>query len=292
MSNKKILLGTVQMGLPYGVNNTAGRVTYAEAEMILVHAHSSGIQILDTAEAYGKAHTEIGRFHQENPDLRFDIITKLSKNEKSDQVRLKLESFLNELHVDSLYALMFHSYDEYDNFKDHRNIISELKEAGSIRKFGVSVYTNEQVEALSEDPVVDFIQLPFNLLDNESQRGSVLRKAKKYGKEIHTRSAFLQGLFFMKPDSDHPAAIDLKRSLDQIRSIAKRENLSLPALALGYCMSKPYIDHVLIGVDSKLQLTENLKGLMEGISDEVISEIDEIQVANKDTLNPSLWNQK
>ena len=38
------------------------------------------------------------------------------------------------------------------------------------------------------------------LFDNESKKGDILSKLKKAGKEIHARSCFLQGLFFMNPD--------------------------------------------------------------------------------------------
>lgn len=290
MSSEKLLLGTVQMGLPYGVNNTSGQLTYAESEKILKYAHSSGISILDSAEAYGNAHAAIGRFHQENPGIRFEVITKLAEAESPDQVRRKVQEFLNVLCVDSLYAVMFHSFKEYKSFKDCRHIVTELKDLGFIDRFGVSAYTNSEVEALIDDPLVDLIQLPFNLLDNEIQRGALLRKAAKLGKVIHTRSAFLQGLFFMEPGSGHPTASALRKPLERIKQIAEREKLTLPALALGYCLSKPYIDQVLIGVDSKQQLKENVTACSSEISNDVIAEIDKIQITNKDYLNPSLWN--
>lgn len=289
MSSKKLLLGTVQMGLPYGVNNRSGRVPYAEAEKILKTAHSSGIHILDSAEAYGNAHSVIGRFHKENPGIQFGVITKLAEAESPEHILLKVHEFLKELRVDSLYALMFHSFKEYNEFRDSGTVFNELKEAGFIKRFGVSAYTNNEVEMLIEDPLVDLIQLPFNLLDNEYQRGYLLRKAAKQGKLIHTRSAFLQGLFFMEHGSSHPVARALKEPLDQIRRIAVREKLSLPSLALGYCLSKPYIDRVLIGVDSEKQLKENVKAFSVEIGDDLVAEIDNIHVTNKDLLNPSLW---
>lgn len=290
MSSEKVLLGTVQMGLPYGVNNKSGRVPYAESENILKLAHSSGIRILDSAESYGNAHAVIGRFHEQNPEIRFKVITKLAKVENSEQIQQKVQEFLKELRVDSLYALMFHSFKEYKKLKDCRPVVLELKELGFIERFGVSAYTNSEVEVLITDPLVDLIQLPFNLLDNEHQRGSLLRKAAKLGKVIHTRSVFLQGLFFLEPGNDHPVAGALRGPLEQIRQIAEREKLTLPALALGYCLSKPYITQVLIGVDSEQQLKENVIACSTEISNKVIFEIDQIQVSNKDFLNPSLWN--
>jgi len=290
MSSEKLLLGTVQMGLPYGVNNRSGRIPYFESEKILKVAYSSKVRILDSAEAYGDAHSVIGRFHKKNPGMRFKVITKLAEAESPEQVRRKVQEFLKELHVNTLYALMFHSFKEYEGFKNYRSAVTDLKELGIIKRFGVSTYTNSEVESLITDPLVDLIQLPFNLLDNEHQRGPLLKKASALGKVIHTRSVFLQGLFFMKPGSAHPAAIALREPLEQVRLIAKREKLSLPALALGYCLSKPYIDRVLIGVDSEQQLKENVADCSKKISGDILEEIDDIQIINKQFLNPSLWN--
>ena len=291
MSSEKLLLGTVQMGLPYGVNNKSGRLTYAESKKILFQAHSSGIRTLDSAEAYGDAHTIIGRFHKENPGKRFEVITKLSVVNNPEQMRFKVLKFLTKLRLDSIYALMFHSYKEYESFKSCGTIVTELKEAGIINKFGVSAYTNEEVKSLITDPMVDLIQLPFNLLDNEYQRGELLKKASALGKIIHTRSAFLQGLFFMGSYSEHPVARALKETLEQIRQISERAMLPISSLAMGYCLSKPYIDRVLIGVDTEQQLKENITACKSVISDDLISEIDNIQISNKDLLNPSLWNR-
>ena len=71
---KKTVLGTVQLGLDYGVNNSSGQPSESESQIILDGAHSKGIQWLDTAEAYGNSQSLIGRFHS-NSKKRFKIIT-------------------------------------------------------------------------------------------------------------------------------------------------------------------------------------------------------------------------
>ena len=52
---RKLGLGTVQFGLPYGVSNTRGQVSRAEAAAILALAAKAGIATLDTAAGYGTA---------------------------------------------------------------------------------------------------------------------------------------------------------------------------------------------------------------------------------------------
>jgi len=103
---------------------------------------------------------------------------------------------LSELHVDVLDILMFHSFTTY---YQNATVIDEmmmLKLNGKIKFLGVSIYTNDELLKVIEDDRIDVIQLPFNLFDNFNKRGSLLKLAKEKGKIIHSRSAFLQGLFF------------------------------------------------------------------------------------------------
>ena len=58
---KKIILGTVQLGIPYGINNAAGKPSEAEAFRILDFAHANNIDTLDSADNYGEALQVIGR---------------------------------------------------------------------------------------------------------------------------------------------------------------------------------------------------------------------------------------
>ena len=68
----KLILGTVQMGLDYGVNNSSGKISNKESFEILSLAFSNGINILDTAEVYGNSHQIIGDFHYNNPNSNED----------------------------------------------------------------------------------------------------------------------------------------------------------------------------------------------------------------------------
>src|SRR5690606_3212491 len=104
-----------------------------------------------------------------------------------------LDESLTKLNIPLVETAMFHSFESY---AANREKIFELMTIGRgnlFKKLGVSVYTNEELEALLEVDEINVIQVPFNLLDNENQRGSILRNLHSSGKEIHTRSCFLQG---------------------------------------------------------------------------------------------------
>jgi aryl-alcohol dehydrogenase-like predicted oxidoreductase len=286
----KLVLGTVQMGLPYGINNSAGKISFENSCQILAKAFELGIVTLDTAEAYGDAHRVIGEFHKANPKVKFDVITKIPHDIDNVKIEERIEMYCQELHVDCLEVLMFHSFDSYKNNQHLLAILRTLKIKGLIRNIGVSVYTNAQIESLLQDDAVSVVQMPFNLLDNESIRGELMQKLRAKGKKIHTRSAFLQGLFFKDGLSSNIVTQQLSNQLLDIHKLASEENISISALALGYCLSQKNIDQVLIGVDSIEHLIDNVNAADYQIRKELTEKINLIRVENTDLLNPSLWN--
>jgi len=291
MINKihKLILGTVQFGIDYGINNPTGKPNEVEVEKILMRAYEAGIRCLDTAEAYGTAHHIIGNFHRKHPDFRFDIITKIPAN-FNGSFSAKIESYLSELNVDSLKSFLFHSFDSYRKNKQEVVKLNSLKTDHKIDSIGVSAYTNLQIEEILQDELIDVIQLPFNLLDNMNLRGEILGKINDKGKIVHTRSAFLQGLVFVEPDNDNKIVKTLKPELDYLQKVAIGNNISMQKLAINYCLQQPLIQNVLIGVDNLDQLNQNLSDAGYLLPSNLIKQIDEITVNDVDLLNPSLWN--
>lgn len=286
--NSKIILGTVQMGLPYGVNNTNGQVSLDESMRILNFAFDNGIKILDTAESYGNAHKVIGIFHKKNPNKKFKVITKIL--DKIDGIVVKkLDGYLNELNVFELDTLMFHSYSSYKNNIKNFDVLKNLKLEKKIKNIGVSVYTNDEVDSVISNKHVDIIQLPFNLFDNINLRQDVIEKAKSNGKIVHTRSSLLQGLFFKDKDDINYEVQKLNKEFNLLSDISKRRNASILELALSYCLQQKLIDNVILGVDSLEQLIDNLDSLNYKIEQKTIDEINTIVVKELDLLNPSLW---
>jgi aryl-alcohol dehydrogenase-like predicted oxidoreductase len=286
---KKLILGTVQMGLNYGVNNNFGKISIEESHQILLKAYSSGINTLDTAEAYGNAHKIIGIFHKNNPDYKFNIVTKVPHNIESYPIEIKVKEYLEVLEVNCLDVLMFHSFDSFKNNQGEFVKLLELKFKGLINHIGVSVYTNDQIEYLLDKDYITVVQLPFNLLDNYSVRGDLLEELKLKGKIIHTRSAFLQGLLFKKTSDENKIVQKLQYELEILNQIVVQSNCSMEELALSYCLFQKNIDNVIIGVDSEDHLNTNMKASTYKIKEDTIQKINSIKTKDLDLLNPSLW---
>lgn len=290
---KKLVLGTVQFGLNYGINNTLGQVSEANIKEILDVAFQENIKILDTAEAYGNAQERIGNYHRSSQH-KFDVITKFhatSLIDKSFNIKQRVLDDIKVLAVKCLYGYMFHSFSDYKKyFTLFKVALLDLKSKNIINKIGVSVYTNEELLNVIEDENIKLIQLPFNLLDNHSLRSDAILKAKEKGVEIHTRSAFLQGLFFKPTNTIKGNVVDIVNYLKEIKNHSDIHQLDIATLALNYPIQKKYIDKVLIGVDSLAQLQQNLSSLKTNLNlNSIFNTLDSIKVKNKELLNPSTW---
>ena len=186
---------------------------------------------------------------------------------------------------------MFHNYDDF--LKTSQYQLEKLLEHKGIKfkKLGISVYTNEQIDEVCKTKIFQTIQMPFNALDNNNIRGEAMRMMKTNGIEIHTRSVFLQGLFFM-PLENIPAKLEpLTSYLSRMNQISSHYQVGKSALALHYNLSNQLISGVLMGVDSVKQLEQNIALINAQIPQLAFDAIDEIQVKESSLLNPATWNQ-
>lgn len=288
----KIILGTVQLGLDYGIHNKQGKPNLSESFNILNTAFEKGIRILDTAEAYGNSQEVIGQFHKKFPNKIFNIITKLSANHslKKGQLLNHINGNCKKLHCKQLLCYMFHNY---ESFKENIHFYNEFvtaKKTGLTKKIGISLYNNEEInDIVNNYNEFDIIQIPFNLFDNASKRKKYIEKARKKGIEIHTRSVFLQGLFFHELDMLPKKLAPLRPYLLSLESIKKANNFNTQTLAIQYVLQKKYINYMLIGVETESQLLKNIESF-QNIINIPHKDIDSINVEEEFLLNPSNWN--
>jgi len=287
--HNKIILGTAQMGMDYGINNNNGKINLLETFEILNEANKQNICLLDTAPVYGDIHQIIGEFHKKNKNKIFKIITKIPIGINFENFEEVVKGYINDLAVNEIEVLLFHSIDTYLSSRNDSFYLKNLKNLGLVKYFGVSVYNNNEVEEIINDSLIDIVQIPFNLLDNINFRGDILMKIKNSGKIAHTRSVFLQGLFFK---NNINIDVELERNVQIIKSIANNYNISIELLALQYCVFQKNIDKVIIGVDSKFHLKKNIDAAKNILNKKIFEEIDCLKIINKDLLNPNLWNKK
>lgn len=287
MKTTNIVLGTVQFGLNYGINNDKGKPEIENVFELFDFALENGVRKLDTAFGYGNAQEIIGTYHKKY-SKQFTVDTKFEISDKAtiaDQLHMATEK-LNVSGVDIYY---YHSFNDFKEYPDSIHDLLKLKEEKEINKIGLSVYGNDQFLQAIETQGIDAIQLPFNLLDNQKKRGDLLRLAKLKGKEILTRSSFLQGLFFKTISSFPPVLKPMEKYIVALQQISKEYEIGMEQLALSYVFAQKEIDHLVLGVDNIAQLRSNIKQCSLPLNGGAKKKIDEIDVVEENLLYPFNW---
>lgn len=276
MNANKLVLGTVQFGLQYGINS-AGRPSTEQVSDILDNAKAGGIQILDTSSAYGNAEEVLGEV---KAGSHFKIVSKYPKCDKS--VADTFNNSLEVLGVDHLYGYLLHHFEVYRENKAVWNNFIQLQKEGKVDRIGFSLYEPWELDLILNDEIpFSLIQVPFNIFDRQFE--PYFKKLKEMDVEIHVRSTFLQGLFFKDRNTLPDKLEPLKKHLLQLDEYAACKGISVGDLALNYNLQNPYIDGVLIGVDNKDQLMQNFASVKD-----VEINID-IQVEDPELLKPVNW---
>lgn len=289
MKTTKLVLGTAQFGLDYGINNQTGRPAKKDIAHILDYAYQDSVVELDTADAYGDA-SEVLRDYLKHSKNKFSIMSKFSTDSKFSFQESFLIS-LERLGQEKLAGYYFHKFSDFLEFSQFDQVQS-MKSEGLLNSLGVSLYTNEELKKVVSHPEVDVIQLPMNLLDRDEEKLELLKIAHKNGKKIYIRSVFLQGLFFKSPTDLKGKLQIMKPAIEQILGITKKYSISLQDLCLSYVLKKDYVDKVVVGVETIEQLKINLNSLkqVELLTKEIEAEIESINIPDINLLNPSKWS--
>ena len=281
----KLCVGTVQFGIPYGINNAVGIPSPNDIKEIFKIAKQAGIALLDTAYLYGDAETKIGELAEQ----KFTIVTKFSSVKNAEELTNELAISLNRLKTTSLYGYLAHNADTLIENPDLWQTLQQAKENKQVEKIGYSLYSTQQLEKLLDlNLIPDLVQLPYSLLDRKFE--PFFPQLKQLGTEIHARSVFLQGLYYMDTLQLPTKLQDLKPNLREIQDCCKEYHVSIGALALNFAVTNPFIDKVVIGVDNPLQLQQNTHAVQAWRQNEkLIDRINKIEVTNKELLNPVNW---
>jgi aryl-alcohol dehydrogenase-like predicted oxidoreductase len=285
----KLALGTVQFGLYYGVANRRGRPTGDQAQAILNCAARAGINMLDTATAYGESEARLGQIGVAG----WQVVSKLSAvpddcSEVSGWVENACAESLRRLGLTDMYGLLLHRPQQLleKNGDQLYQALQHLKQSGLVQKIGMSIYGPEELDALAARFAFDLIQVPFNILDRRMIESGWLKRLAAQGTEIHVRSVFLQGLLLMST-AERPAKFERWSPLwTAYESWLSQTGLTPLQACLRHALSFDEISSVVIGVDSVPQLEAILEAATET---EKLLVPPEIQTNDIDLLNPAHW---
>ena len=270
----KIALGTVQFGLDYGIANQSGKPNYDEISDILGFSLKTGITTLDTASAYGDSEKVLGEYGVSS----FNVITKFLPKDQNLSLEESLQNSLVNLNSESVYGFLAHRPEALDVIAWSK--MNDLKADGKVKKIGYSLQSVAEFEIVMDKGFIpDLVQVPFNLFDHRFKE--ICIDLKNRDVEVHTRSTFLQGLFFLKENQFNDHFMNVKQL---ILDLQNKYQDTLAQILLNYALQQDFIDKVIIGVQSKNQLIQNISFLKKS------SNIEEIHdLISEDVLNPALW---
>jgi len=204
-------LGTVKLGRDQGVKYPSGFTIPDDqiARMLLNQARQLGINLIDTAPAYGTSEERLG------PLLRgqrqdWVIVSKVGEEFEAGQsrfdfsaahTRFSLERSLKRLETDFIDLVLVHSDGNDLYILEHTDVyqtLAELKAEGKIRGFGFSGKT--VAGGLKALQTGDCAMVTYNL--NEQAERDVLDYAAQHGKGVLVKKALASGHACLAPGVD------------------------------------------------------------------------------------------
>ena len=283
----RIVLGGAQLGLPYGILNGGETLSREEVARILDTAVDHGIDSIDTAIAYGQSESIIGETSQN----RFNIISKLPPlpvdiSNVSEWVHSQVQGSLSRLKCTSLDALLLHRPQDLTGAQGAElyAAIGSLIAEKMIHRFGVSIYSPEDLEGIIGTFDIHVVQAPLNVFDRRIL--VVTNQLSALNIEVHVRSVFLQGVLIanpinrpqrFEPWSEHFALFD-----EWVRS----SGVSAMACCMGFALQQPGIAKLVIGTTS----AESLDEIMNSIPNSVLEVPAHLQSSVEQLIDPRFWN--
>ena len=285
----KIALGTAQFGMKYGISNQSGIVPPEEIMSILKIADKVGVDTLDTAINYMDSENYLG----ENNISNFKIITKIPAvpNQIDDidaWVVNQLQSSLQRLKVTNLYGLLLHSPEDLLGINGPLiyKALRSLKDSGKVLKIGISINSFDTLKKILDLYKFDLIQSPFNLVDRRLIKTGFLNRLKNENYEVHTRSAFLQGLLLMNEFNRPIKFAKWNHLWSELSKWTSLNSESLLQSAIQFPLSFSEIDRVVIGVENTQQLLEIYQAVYH---QKKSYSFPNIECESIDLINPSKW---
>jgi aryl-alcohol dehydrogenase-like predicted oxidoreductase len=263
MNCERLVLGAAQLGMPYGVANDRGLLPQSEVTDIVGIAYQRGVQLIDTAQAYGLSEKRLG---VALADLKIrdsvGIFTKLDPElnlTSSEAVALAVQGSMERLGIARLEGILLHRESDLGLLGAGLDVtLSALKSAGMVRFFGVSVYSVESARMAAASSAIDVVQLPGSALDRRMLRSGVLAELHAAGKKVFIRSIYLQGLLLMSRRAAGTGVPGAARAVAQLEDFCCMHRVDIKKFLIDFVRwASSGHGYLVLGAESRQQLEEN-----------------------------------
>ena len=291
---------------PYGLGalmfaTQVGNSDPEDSIRIIHKALDSGINLIDTADAYGDSEEIVGRALKGRRD-HVVLTTKVSRPMGADPnqrgasrrwIMTAIENSLRRLQTDHIDVYQTQRPDPDTDIEETLSAMTDLIRSGKVRAIGTSTMpASDIVEAqwVAERRGLERFrteQPPYSILNRSIER-EVLPVAQRYGMGVLVWGPLGQGMLTGRvrrgQDTDvirakfHTAFRDERRLdvVEQLIPLAQEAGLSMTHLAMAFAIAHPAVTSALLGARTMEQLDDLLAGLDVALTDDVLDRIDEI----------------
>jgi len=302
-----IIMGTWQAGRQMWTG-----IDDAETTRAMRAAYEAGITTFDTAEAYGKGHSEriIARALSDVRDRVVYADKVFANHLKYDQVVAACERSLKNLQTEAIDLYQIHwppgsfGFDAVP-LEETMRAMNDLQRQGKIRAIGVSNFSRSQLEEAAACGRIESLQPPYSLFWRQVE-SDLMPYCVENDITILAYSPMAQGLLTGKFGPDHhfdpgdhraknilfqPPHFDRAQSAVQaLQPIAANHDCSLAQLALAWVIAQPNTCAI-AGARNAEQAAMNAAAAEIQLTDEELAEMDRIGRTVTDHLdeNPVMW---
>lgn len=295
-----IAYGTWQFGGEWGA------VDEADAVAAIRRAHQLGIDLFDTAQAYGWGASEriLGRALADelraNRDevviatkggLRIDEERGLVRDSTPAWLRRGVEESLGNIGVDHIDLYQIHWPDRDTPLDETGGALGELVEEGKIRHVGVSNFDSKQMEELSRARQVETLQPPYHLFRRDIEADTLDYASEEeigvliYGPLAHGLLGGQMGEETTFPDDDWRSRSSVfageafRRNLEVVQrlsELAAERGTTVSQLAIAWTLANPAVHVAIVGARRLDHLEESVGAAEIELGVEDLERIEEI----------------
>jgi aryl-alcohol dehydrogenase-like predicted oxidoreductase len=261
--------------------NSYGATDDAESRRAIRRAFELGCNFFDTADVYGHGHSE-ELLGETLHDVRDQVIiaTKVGGNFYDRDMRMDfsptylrfaVERSLERLRTDRIDLLQLHNppIGLISTMATYEPL-EEMKRAGLIRSYGVSVHPPEEGVAAVQTKMPDTVQIVYNLARREAE-DTFLALAAGAGVGVIAREPLANGFLAGCYDAEstwergdirarmpRPYVAQLAALGRRVRELAEQSGMTAPQLALKFVLDRGDIATAIVGMKTVRQVEENL----------------------------------
>lgn len=258
----KIIIGTAQFGLDYGIANSLGKMKTGEIKKIIKYARTNNIKDIDTAHAYGDSEKRLGNVGIKN----FNVIVKLPATNPTypyeQWVKKSINSSFKKLKISKADTVLVHNAKFLLDPKMGKKIYEELKRFKNkniINNIGVSIYSISDLKNIIKKFSMDVVLISLNIFDQRILDKKIIKTLKRRNVKIYTRSTFLQGLLLI-PKNRIPIKFNRwKKKFDMWFKELEKNKVSSYDACLDFVLKNKDVDKTLIGIDNFKQFKQIFK---------------------------------